>query len=408
MHYGWTVLAIGTLGVFGALGLARFGYTTILPAMQSDLGINNEQAGLLATFNLFGYLALSMIGGALSSKYGARLTASLGLLLAGAGMIFTGLAHGFAALAVWRMVTGVGSGAANMSIMGLWPGWFSIKKRGLASGIAVTGSSFALIFTGIYVPRVLTSYGETAWRNCWYIYGLITIILAICSFLLIRNSASEKGLNLIGNNNKPLSAQHQDKKTKLQWKRVYLSVSVWYLGFIYMAFGFSYIFYTTFFVKYLVADHEYTSVEAGNLFMLLGWFSLLCGLVWGIISDRIGRKTTLILLFFFNTAAFSLFAFGSTHFHLTLSAIIYGLSAWGVPAIMAAKCGDMLGRSLAPAALGFITLFFGIGQAVGPTAAGAIADASGSFSKAFIVASVVSLAGALGSALLIKKEQSVN
>jgi len=32
-HYGWLVLAIGTLAVFGALGLARFGYSVVLPAM---------------------------------------------------------------------------------------------------------------------------------------------------------------------------------------------------------------------------------------------------------------------------------------------------------------------------------------------------------------------------------------
>lgn len=48
-----------------------------------------------------------------------------------------------------------------------------------------------------------------------------------------------------------------------------------------------------------------------------------------------------------------------------------------------AACGDILGPKLAPAALGFITLFLGIGQAIGPYAAGAIADAEGSFAPVF-------------------------
>jgi len=51
---------------------------------------------------------------------------------------------------------------------------------------------------------------------------------------------------------------------------------------------------------------------------------------------------------------------------------------------------------LAPAALGFITLFFGLGQAIGPSVAGAIADATGSFALAFIFASIVALLGAGG------------
>ena len=86
-HYAWIVLAMGTLVVFGSLGLARFGYSVVLPAMQESLGLDNTQAGLLATANLAGYLALSAIGGALASRYGPRAVISLGLLVAALGMI---------------------------------------------------------------------------------------------------------------------------------------------------------------------------------------------------------------------------------------------------------------------------------------------------------------------------------
>jgi len=67
---------------------------------------------------------------------------------------------------------------------------------------------------------------------------------------------------------------------------------------------------------------------------------------------------------------------------------------------MAATCGDVLGPRLAPAALGFITLFFGIGQALGPAVAGAIADASGSFFGPYLLAAGVALLGAIGASLL--------
>ena len=403
IHYGWIALAMGTLGVFGALGLARFGYTTVLPAMQSDLGFNNEQAGLLATFNLSGYLFLSMLGGILASKFGVRVIASAGLFLAGISMIFTGYSQDFDSLLIWRMITGIGSGAANISIMGLWAAWFSKKRRGLASGIAVSGSSIALIFTGLFVPYVLKSFGETAWRDVWSVYGYVTIVLAVLSFIIIKNSAHEMGLDPIGGSEKAISDIKNNKEKKTNWRNVYLSPSVWILGAIYSAFGFSYIIYTTFFVKFLVADHAYSTVKAGNIFMLMGWFSLISGILWGIASDKIGRKKTLIMLYALNATAYLLFAVGNSHFLLVLSAIIYGLSAWSIPAIMAAACGDMLGLKLAPAALGFITLFFGIGQALGPFVAGNITDASGSFQTAFLLASAISLAGGVGSALFIKK-----
>ena len=67
---------------------------------------------------------------------------------------------------------------------------------------------------------------------------------------------------------------------------------------------------------------------------------------------------------------------------------------------MAAACGDMLGPRLAPAALGFITLFFGIGQALGPTVAGAMADVTGSLLPPMLLAAAVALLGALSAAFL--------
>jgi len=51
-HYAWIVVGAGTIGVMGALGLGRFGYTVILPAMKDGLGLSYGQMGLLGTGNL--------------------------------------------------------------------------------------------------------------------------------------------------------------------------------------------------------------------------------------------------------------------------------------------------------------------------------------------------------------------
>jgi MFS family permease len=381
--YKWNVLMMGILAVFGALGLARFGYSMVLPTMQMDLGLDNRQAGLLATSNLAGYLILSIIGGALASRFGARIVASVGLLIAGAGMILTGWGQDFLSVAVWRALTGFGSGACNIAVMGMWSTWFVKQKRGMASGIAVSGSSIGLIFTGSFVPWMIKAYGQSAWRICWFTFGGIALLLAVGSYLILRNNPAEKGV--------------EDKKT-IQYTDVYLSSKVWYLGLIYTACGFSYIIYMTFFVKYLINNCGYTAAEAGKLFMMMGWFSVFCGVIWGKISDLIGRKNSLIILYLIHTAAFSLFAVNNSIYCYTISAVLFGFSAWSIPAVMAATCGDMLGPKLAPAALGFITLFFGIGQALGPVVGGVIADTTGSFSAAFLLASAVAFLGAVGSA----------
>ena len=134
--------------------------------------------------------------------------------------------------------------------------------------------------------------------------------------------------------------------------------------------------------------------------MLMGWMSLLCGLIWGWISDVIGRKATLVIVYLIHALAFGLFALWPSPPGFTLSAILFGLTAWSIPAIMAAICGDILGPRLSPAGLGFVTLFFGIGQAAAPSAAGALADAYGSLSPAMLLAAGVALLGAVGTLLL--------
>ncbi|MCX5770248.1 MAG: MFS transporter, partial [Candidatus Hydrogenedentes bacterium] len=149
-----------------------------------------------------------------------------------------------------------------------------------------------------------------------------------------------------------------------------------------------------------IGEAGYNQASAGNLFMLTGWFSLACGLIWGSVSDRVGRRAALIMVYVVQAAAFGLFAAKGSMAAITVSAILFGLTAWSIPAIMAALCGDLLGPRLAPAGLGFVTLFFGIGQALGPSVAGMMADKMGSFAPAFVLAMVIALIGAGSSALL--------
>src|SRR6185369_11576808 len=106
LGYAWVVAALGILILFGAQGIARFGYTLVLPSMQKSLAMNNTMAGMLATANLVGYLALSVIGGALATHFGPRRVIAAGVTVAGAGMVLTGTSGSFLEAALWRGLTG--------------------------------------------------------------------------------------------------------------------------------------------------------------------------------------------------------------------------------------------------------------------------------------------------------------
>jgi MFS family permease len=84
--------------------------------MQHDLGLDNSQAGVLATANLVGYLLLALFGGALAAKFGPRIVIAAGMTVVGVGMLLTGVAQSFFAAGAFRALTGVGSGASNVPV----------------------------------------------------------------------------------------------------------------------------------------------------------------------------------------------------------------------------------------------------------------------------------------------------
>jgi MFS family permease len=168
-------------------------------------------------------------------------------------------------------------------------------------------------------------------------------------------------------------------------------------------YGFSYIIYLTFFIAYLTKEIGLTPKAAGLVFTVLGICSIFCGVIWGGISDRIGRRYGAMFAYLTLCVSYLIFTFWKDPIGFYLSAVIFGLTAFSIPVIMAAAAGDAVGGRLAPAGLGFITIFFGIGQFFAPAIAGWLKDTTGSFKYAFLLSALASFIGGIGSLILKKK-----
>jgi len=408
VHYGLVVLGLVILVVFSALGLARFGYTSILPAMQEALGLSNTQTGVLQSWNLVGYLVTVVVAGALAARFGPRMVIAVSLLVVAAGMGLTGLIPTFGVACLGRFLAGVGGAGSNVPAMALVSAWFGARRRGLAAGAGVAGSSVGLMVTGPLVPAILERGGADGWRVSWGVLSGLTLVVFFAAALFLRNRPAEKGLRAIGEpeaerDSRPAVAV----ASALDWGLVYRSKLLWRLAGIYFGFGFSYIIYSTFFVRYLTAEAGFSRAGAGALWSQIGMVSIISGFLWGGVSDRWGRRAALLWVFGLQGASFLLFGLSREGWGVYGSAGLFALTAWSVPALMAAVCGDLFGARLAPAALGLITLVFGLGQALGPYLAGVIADATRSFAPAFLVAGATALVVGGGGSLTLQKRLSV-
>jgi len=385
-HYGWVIVFSGTLTIVACLGLARFAFGMLLPSMRDALGMSYDQMGMLGTANFAGYLVAVGLTPFLLRRLSPRLLIALGLLLIAGCMFAISGSGSYSTVLVFYTLVGIGSGMANIPLMVLVSYWFHRERRGRAAGFIVIGSGFAIIFSGFLIPYLNAHYGAAGWRVGWGVIGAIVLVIAGIAATLIRNSPEEKGLEPLGISG---TLEYDPSETRGHFSAVKI---LSYLGALYFVFGATYVVYGTFIVTTMVEEYGFAESVAGNLWSWVGFFSLFSGVVFGILSDRIGRKGGLIAVFSVQTAAYLLAGSSLGEKVIFVSVALYGVASFAIPAIMAAAIGDYLGKARAAAGFSIITFCFAIGQTLGPVVAGIIAESSGTFTGSYLASGGLTVA----------------
>ncbi len=387
-HYGWIIVFSGILGILACLGFGRFAFGMLLPSIGESLNLTYSQMGFISTGNFIGYLISVLVSGLWAIRIGARKLVFVSLISVGFTMILSSMAENFLHLLMMCTLTGIGSGASNVAIMSLVSSWFTKKLRGLAAGLIVTGNGFAILFSGKFIPFINElSEPFQGWRLAWVILGLIVILIAFICFVFLRNKPDEIGLKSAGFKAEKDLNNTAVEKTKEQG--IYKRWIIYYIGIIYFLYGYTYVIYITFIVTAVINERGFSEIMAGNLWSIIGFLSIMSGPVFGSISDKYGRRAGLIIVFVFQMFAYLLIASELPDVFLYLSIGLFGLVAWSIPSIMLATVSDYVKSDKVAAAFGIITFIFTIGQIMGPTVAGTLAELSGSFSSSFYMAAAL-------------------
>jgi MFS family permease len=394
VHYGWIIVATGALVLFSCLGLARYAYTMLLPGMQAGLGLTYDRMGFIGAGNFVGYLVAVLIAPTLIRRFRPRATIAAGLLLIAVCMLGISQCRGFTTVFILYLLVGMGGGFANIPLMALVTYWFRSEQRGKAAGLVIGGNGVAIIFAGFLIPLLNRSYGANGWRSGWLALGLISLAVTGCAAFLLRNHPSDLGLEPVG---RAVSVPVDQLKPREHRGDGAVLLR---LGLLYLVFGATFMVFGTFIVTTMVREYGFSEAKAGLYWSWVGFFSLFSGVGFGALSDRIGRKRGLVLVFAVQTAAYLLAGLKPGSFGLIVSIVLYGSAVFAIPAIMAAAIGDYLGLARAATAFATVTIFFAAGQTVGPACAGVIAKATGSFTTAYKLAALLTGCASLFAALL--------
>jgi len=370
---GWVVLGACSLVMFGVWN-SHAGFGVFLPVLADEFGWSRGAISVAPSLNLIigGLIAFAI--GAASDRYGPRLILTASALFVGA--LFA-LASQIAALWHLYLVLGVLLGIAMSSVY-LVPTttvsrWF-VERRGLALGILLAGLNLAFV-TG---PRLSAYLIERfGWRTTYLVLGALVWILAIPGSMLTRFPPTVTGANT-GADRSAASAGSSLGEA-LGDRRLWLLVTAW------MLLGFNQMMMSIHLVSY-VKDQGVTLERASLALTILGTGTIAGRILFGMAADRIGTKPTFWFCLVIQIASLLAIVAGPSLSVLDVLLFWFGLSAAGSDTTLVKGAVETFGVRAIGAVMGVLSLGWRCGAALGPTAAGFIYDAMGTYVLAFALA----------------------
>jgi MFS family permease len=393
IHYAWIIAATAMIVVLGAVGLARFAFAVVLPAMTADLSLSYREQGILGGSYFLGYFVVVVLMTWFGQRLGPKRMCTSGLAVVSAGLLGMVIGPNFATLSASYFVVGLGSGSAFIGAMSLPALWFHPSHRARGAGIVAAGAGVGILVSGLFVPHVPAAFKLADWQLIWLTFAVVTALFCGLALLVLRDRPAELGCTPYG---EALKQHHpgadsgiQQGATRGNWRFLV------HLGTIYALFGATALTFATFIVTTMVDSFSIPPSTAGLLWAGVGGISIFSGFLFGKISDRFGHRVGMVCALSVQAIAYTLLAGGTGITGLYISITLFGLSAWSMPTIVAAATGDYLGAERSAAGFAALTLMFSVGQVIGPAGAGLLADSTGSFKFAYAIAASLNVLAVL-------------
>lgn len=341
IHYAWWIL-VGLCLMVG-LGKGALNNTAglFISPVANDLGVGIGNLTLYLSISSIVTLVFLPIGGKMMAKYDTK------ALLIGAIILQAGA---FAAFGFMKSVWGWYLFSIPLAVGGVFitviagpvliNQWFK-KSNGLALGImgAAVGGLGAI--SQPVVGKLIASRG---WEQSYVIVGVAVMIIAIpVILLLIRKSPSEKGLQPYG-----AAVVTEDGTTEdLSEQGISMAIakkSGAFYGLTLFFFLITAIASFTIHIPTFLANKGYTIEFTGTLMGLYMIGVLLGALILGVLSDKIGAKTTAVFAMFLGSLAIlTLLFFSKNATLLIIAAVVLGFTTASIGTLAPTLASTLFG-----------------------------------------------------------------
>jgi sugar phosphate permease len=405
-HWAWLILVAGFLDLFINYSV-RLGYGVVLPEMIRDLGLSRTDGGTIYNAYLFTYILLTPLAGWLTDRIGARRVIPACLAVLGVGVLLMARAGSLGEASFAFAVVGIGATGIWTPVLAVVQRWFAPRRRGLALGILSTGYGLGFAAVGALFPLVVLHFD---WRHAWSFLGAGALFLVAVNALLLRSDPESSGTvpwGGEGDGASPAGGPAEAAGGGLR-EAILRNPVFWRIGLSYFCISYALYGFTTFMVDYARGQVGLSLEAASFLATIHGSFQILGVLTLLPLSDRLGRKRTIL----FSNGCVALVmlgivAAGSGQAALSvlvgIFAVFYGVTF----PIYGACAGDYFPRRLIGTVIGAWTPLYGSGAILSHWVGGMLRDALGTYDAAFLLdAGMAAAAAALFLAVRERREHT--
>ncbi len=360
----WRLAFGGMIAMAVGMGVGRFVYTPILPVMVEALGLTTSEAGLIASANYLGHLVGALLAALQGFRERLRSYLLAGLVINAAGLTAMAITDSLVFHLILRFFAGIVSAMIlvfsssivldRLAIMGR-PQFSAVHFGGVGTGIAISA-----IAVGILVVN------GASWQMLWGTSGLVAMAGFALVAWLIPDAEPVS----------PAKPKATEAKSSIALNAIIIA---------YGLFGFGYIITATFIVAIVRSAPEISAMEP-YVWALLGLCAAPSVAFWMWVSARFGATQAFAIACLIEAAGVASSILWVSAAGVIVAVIFLGGTFMGITAL-----GLTIGRRLSIGDprrnFALMTASFGVGQVVGPTFAGVLADQLGGFLVPSLIAS---------------------
>ncbi|MDP6705782.1 MAG: YbfB/YjiJ family MFS transporter [Alphaproteobacteria bacterium] len=369
----WRATAAGLSATLVGIGLARFAYTPLIPALVDAGWFSASDAAYLGAANLAGYLAGALLARTMAARASAPAVLRAMMVLATASFLASAAPLPFLWFFLWRFASGLAGGALMALAAPTVLPHIPPSRQGLAGGIIFTGVGLGIAASGTLVPLLL----RLGLVETWLGLGMLSLLLTLLAW-----GGWPAAPAVAGTAPKPVGTRRRRSPAGL--KSLYVEYGLNAVGLVP---------HMIFLVDF-VARGLGRGIDAGaEAWVLFGLGAVLGPVLLGRLADRIGFAAALRLAYTMQAAAVALLAITAGSGWLMLSSLVVGAFVPGIVVLVLGRAQALVPPDAASrtAAWSVATAAFALGQAGGAYA----------FSFLFAAGGGHALLFALGAAALV-------